>query len=144
MKPPELILNSNESQAIDIVGLFLNKQRALVGGLKTELGENIDVFSLRKCAPKMIDALDATWSVAVHGVGVGFTNTTTGEVIDVHAGLFDAPDAFDAWRIEQYAESIHSDLKDIGLILEHLASKSVVLRHPSLANHYELPVSFGT
>jgi hypothetical protein len=92
----------------------------------------------------VIDALDATWAVVVHGVGIRFANTETGEVIDVHVGLFDAPGAFDGWRMEQYAESIHSDLRDFGSILERLASEGVISRHPSLANHYEWPNSFAT
>ncbi len=139
MKPSERIPSGNEIEALSIINSFVGRQRALVIGLRGKLGKNPDVFSLRTFAPKMIDALDDTWALAVHGVGVRFVGTKTGAVVDAHVGLFDSPDAFDAWRLESYAESIRSGLEDFGPILERLASKGLVSRHESLANHYELP-----
>jgi hypothetical protein len=142
MKPSELVLDGDETEAICIVNSFVAKQGALVGDFREKLGGNTDVLSLRKNAPERIVSLNDAWAVAVHGVGVQFTNTRTGEVVDVHVGVFDAPDAVDAWRLGQYAESIHSGLEDFGPILEQLASKGVVTPHRLLPNHYELPPVF--
>lgn len=138
MKPSELVLTSHETEVVSIIHSFVEKQHGLVDRLREKLAGDFDVFSLRKSAPGMIDALNDTWAVAVHGVGVRFTGTKTEEVVDAHVGLFDFPDAFDAWRLGLYAESIHSEPEDFGPILERLASKGVISRHQSLPNHYEL------
>ena len=96
------------------------------------------MLSLRRLAPESISTFDGTWAIGVHGVGVRFANTKSREVVDVHVGLFDAESAFDAWRLEEYAQSIRSELSHFGPILERLAAKGVIRRHESLANHYEL------
>jgi hypothetical protein len=48
---------------------------------------------------------DSFWEFQKHGAGVSFSKTSTGTVIDAHIEMFDAPDAFDAWRLVQYFES---------------------------------------
>jgi hypothetical protein len=140
MKPSEAILIGSEAEALFTIHSFTNKQIALLDILRERLRGNFDVFSLRNRAPRTIDALNDSWAIVVHGVGVRFTNARTEEVVDAHVGMFDFPDAFDAWRLELYAESIQSELEDIGPILERLASKGVICPHGSLANHYELPL----
>lgn len=46
------------------------------------------------------------WSFQRHGSGVLFKANKDGTVIDAHLGMLKAPDAFDAWRLLQYFESV--------------------------------------
>jgi hypothetical protein len=121
-----------------MIKTLVRKQQALVREFRSALSADADVLTLRMCAPKSISAFDGTWAIGVHGVGVRFANTKSKEVVDVHVGLFDADAAFDAWRLEEYAQSIRSELNHFEPILERLAAKGVIRRHELLANHYEL------
>jgi hypothetical protein len=46
------------------------------------------------------------WCFQRHGSGVLFKSSKDGTVIDAHLGMIKAPDAFDAWRLMQYFESM--------------------------------------
>jgi hypothetical protein len=47
------------------------------------------------------------WQFQRHGVGICFTGQTTGKIIDVHTSVHQHPKAFDAWRLQQYFESLN-------------------------------------
>jgi hypothetical protein len=138
MGNPAPSLIGEELRGLDLIESLVRKQQALVREFRAALGDDANELTLRACAPGSVHALDETWSVAVHGVGVRFTNAKTGEAIDVHVGVFESDRAFDAWRLEEHAESIHAKPRRFEPIIEQLASKGVVRRHKTLANHYEL------
>lgn len=46
------------------------------------------------------------WGFRRHGSGVLFKSSKDGTVIDAHLGMVKVPDAFDAWRLMQYFESM--------------------------------------
>ena len=138
MNPSVLSLKNEEIKTLQIIEALVRKQNILVNELRANLSGNSDVFALRESAPDTIHAFDETWAVAVHGAGVRFTNTKTKEVVDMHVGIFDHADAFDTWRLEEYAESIHSELQRVESIIERLVSEGVIQKHRSLAGHYEL------
>jgi paraquat-inducible protein B len=121
-----------------VIKALVHKQRFLVREFRAALSEDANQLTLRRLAPKSLSTFDGTWAIGVHGVGVRFANTKSKEVVDVHVGLFDADSAFDAWRLEEYAQSIHSELDNFEPILERLAANGVIRQHESLANHYEL------
>lgn len=54
-----------------------------------------------------IVAQDEKWEFQRHGKGMCFTATQSEKIVDIHVGLREYPQAFDAWRIVQYIESIH-------------------------------------
>ena len=138
MNPSVVSLKNEEIKTLQIIEALVRKQNFLVDELRANLSGNLNVFALGESAPATIHALDETWSVAVHGVGVRFTNMKTKEVVDMHVGILDHADAFDTWRIEEYAESIHSELHGFESIIERLVSEGVIQKHRSLAEHYEL------
>lgn len=51
-------------------------------------------------------ALGEEWKFQRHGKGICFTGHKSGKVVDAHAGISAYPKAFDAWRLEQYFDSI--------------------------------------
>ena len=141
MIPPAQLPSNEEIGVLRLIEVFVRKQHLLLVEFRANLGLNADRLSLRKYSPVSVNVLKYVWTTAVHGAGVSFTNSTTNEFIDVHVGLFDSDQAFDAWRLEAYAESIHSTIQDTGRALELLAAKGLIRRHSTLPKHYELLLS---
>ena len=86
---------------------FANLQASLIQALLASSPDAHDEFTLRGRVPDQL-SLDGTWRVRVHGVGVRFVRTSPSTVVDAHVGMFEAPRAFDIWRLEQYFRSRRS------------------------------------
>lgn len=138
MNPSTISLSDTDVIGLKVIRALVRKQRFLVREFRAALSGDANELTLRRLAPKSLSTYDGSWDIGVHGVGVRFANTRSKEVVDVHVGLFDADGAFDAWRLEEYAQSIHSELDNFEPILERLAAKGVIRQHKSLENHYEL------
>lgn len=55
-----------------------------------------------------VSPLERVWDFKRHGVGLRFVERHKGTVVDMHQYLRD-PKVFDAWRLEQYLESIDAN-----------------------------------
>jgi hypothetical protein len=69
------------------------------------------------------------WKFIRHGAGVMFIGDETSEVVDAHRIYADIYEAFDAWRVLQYAES-----RGISAITERSVQESLerMLRHKEI------------
>jgi hypothetical protein len=134
-------LSDEELGILRLIDSLIQKQHALLPAFRAVLGKNTSVYSMKKNSPDSISVLGESWAIAVHGVGVRFSNVKSGEVVDVHVGVFDSENAFDAWRLESYANSISYGECDFKRILDQLAAKKFIQNHKNIPMHYELIVS---
>jgi hypothetical protein len=127
---------------------FAAKQNDLIRQMLPKLPPGTDELSLLRAAPSQVFAMGQDWDVSAHGIGVSFTGSLSGEVIDVHCGVFDDPPPVDAWRLEQYIESslldsrlgprFPQDSKTIQSMLAALAEVGTLIETPEGSDCYLL------
>ncbi|MBW4681853.1 MAG: hypothetical protein KME19_17310 [Microcoleus vaginatus WJT46-NPBG5] len=104
-----------------VLEFFINKPKESVEIILefVELQHNL-IFAFQQTFPHLNDweymldfpqsgnfyALGEEWKFQRHGKGICFTGQKSGKVVDAHAGILTYPKAFDAWRLEQYFDSI--------------------------------------
>lgn len=127
------------TQPLEIIRQYAEKQSLLVRELIANSPNDVNEFNLKYKTPSEVDAFGVSWRVIPHGVGIQFNNCQNGEVVDVHEGLFDAPDAFDAWRIEEFSNSLKTLEKiDWPVVLSDLEVRGDIAAHPNYRNHFVL------
>jgi hypothetical protein len=86
---------------------FVEFQPRLIIALQKQFPQNDDweyMLALPKAGSLFV--VNENWTFQRHGLGVCFTGQSSGKVIDVHTFLNKYPKAFDAWRLQQYFESL--------------------------------------
>jgi len=61
--------------------------------------------------------------------GVCFTGQSSGKVIDVHTFLNKYPKAFDAWRLQQYFESLEMITVRCGVNIYHISEENGIEKY---------------
>lgn len=94
------------SNAIEHVRAFAGLQARLVFSLCNSCCglKQLELNGIPKGGSLVLN--NDVWGFQRHGSGVLFKAIKDGTVIDAHLGIFKAPDAFDAWRLLQYFESV--------------------------------------
>lgn len=91
--------------ATNVVSEYSNLQARLVAATRLAYPSlDKDLIGINRVGNVCAD--DETWAFALHGVGVRYVGTRSGRIVDVHVQMIEHPDAVDAWRLEQYLESI--------------------------------------
>lgn len=86
---------------------FIKTQKQLVSKFTQEYIKNNQSNLLNNCPRNgYINVSNKNWYFQRHGNGVCFIEQDNGQVIDVHLKMLEHPDAFDAWRLIQYFESV--------------------------------------
>lgn len=132
----------NMNAELSIIRSYVEKQAALVDCVKERLDGSIGKFDLRNAVPASVKTNGIAWTLSPHGLGVCFKSEATEEVIDVHVGFLDAPNAFDAWRLALYCESLHlrqRDHSEWDRTLLNLAACQSIIPHAVHSKHYVLP-----
>lgn len=89
-----------------IVGEFVELQYNLISVFR-HIFTQIDWKYLLNCPQNgNFYALGEEWKFQRHGKGLCFTGQKSGKVVDAHTEISAYPKAFDAWRLEQYFNSI--------------------------------------
>ena len=126
---------------IDLIQSLISKQKNLTRSLHSQSSAIIDEITLRYHVPCFIKVGRQTWATKVHGIGILFKNTSTGEIIDMHVGVLENPDVFDAWRLFQYSESIKGKNHGYNVwckVLEDLATEGMIIPDAKYYRHYTL------
>ena len=91
--------------ALTTLRKFSKLQRSLVKTLMRDFKpKSTNIFRDIKSGVLQIED-NISWKYVRHGIGVRFTSNS-GEIVDAHVGMVEHPETFDAWRIEQFLESI--------------------------------------
>ena len=98
-------MTMNTQSRIEVIRDYVDLQTSLIKAVTSGFDESIDDLNFKKAVPEKVTADGRTWNVRPHGVGIRFECPSTGEVVDAHVGFLDAPDSFDAWRLEEYCDS---------------------------------------
>lgn len=120
---------------------FVDVQYKLISMTRAQLAPSITEYDLKDALPSTIVVDGTTWCLGVHGIGVRFVNAQTSVVVDVHVGMFDAPDGFDAWRLTQYDESLSKAAENVSSwsqTLAELVRDGFIELHPSRSRHFRL------
>lgn len=94
-------------EVLPVIVDFIEIQKQLVSAFIQEHIQNNQSNFLINC-PKSgyLNVLNYKWYFQRHGNGVCFSEHESGQVVDVHVKMVEYPDAFDAWRLSQYFESV--------------------------------------
>ncbi len=129
------------NDALEFIRGYVKKQKRLVESVVSQIDESTDEFGLEDTVPEFVTVDGSGWSIIAHGLGLLFVNKQSGEAVDVHVGVLDASDAFDAWRLQEYCESIGWEEIDVNRwpsILGSLLVAGSIKRHEHRPNLYVL------
>ena len=126
-------------ERLHLIREYVQLQNKLVSKAVSELDSDATEFDFEDSLGDAVTIDGVKWAAKAHGLGVMFTNLRTNLVVDVHVGFIDAPTAFDAWRLVQYAESkqgTNEDLKSWQETLNELGREGVLEQHGKYEGHY--------
>lgn len=128
------------TSTVEFLCAYVSKQKRLVRDLFLKSSELTDELDLRDKTCSEVQCDGELWKVVPHGAGVRFENVASKEVVDVHLGLFEAPDAFDIWRLEENADSVgfEPDGNDWEKWITENLDSGVLVRHNTLSKHFVL------
>jgi hypothetical protein len=114
---------------------FVEFQPRLIIALQKQFPqyENIDwddweyMLALPKAGSLFV--VNENWTFQRHGLGVCFTGQSSGKVIDVHTFLNKYPKAFDAWRLQQYFESLDMITVRCGVSIYNISEENEIEKY---------------
>ena len=131
-------------QQLDLIREYVDLQSKLLQSAAAHWHCDSTCYTFQRSLPPTVTLDGTAWNAQPHGLGIRFTHPTTGLVVDPHLGVLDAPSAFDASRLQQYAASRSHAPATPGTylswhaVLDDLAQSREILPHPSYDRHYLL------
>ena len=109
---------------------FVEFQPRLILALQKQFSQNDDweyMLALPKTGSLFV--VNENWTFQRHGLGVCFTGQSSGKVIDVHTFLNKYPKAFDAWRLQQYFESLEMITVRCGVNIYNISEENEIEKY---------------
>ncbi len=98
---------TKSSDVAAILLVFVELQSNLISTFQQRFPQIIDSeYLLNSPRSGSILSQEEEWQFQRHGVGICFAGQKSSKVVDAHVGMLEYPQAFDAWRLFQYFESI--------------------------------------
>ena len=133
----DTLSDDTTTKRLQLIREYVILQEKLVLEAVSKLDPAATEFDFEYSLPPTITIDGTVWSTKAHGAGVMFVNSRTRTIVDVHVGFMDSPNAFDAWRLVQYCESIlgtNEDFTSWQYTLDELARNGRIIPHEKHAS----------
>lgn len=98
-------MSTTAANNVSLLREYVSIQTMLLFELNSTITEEIDEFNFKDLIPDTISAKGKIWNLMPHGLGIKFTNQTSGEIVDAHKGFLDSPRSIDPWRLATFCLS---------------------------------------
>lgn len=129
------------NKRLQLISRFVELQQRLIKTMLSQVDGTIDEYDFKEVIPKSITVSKIDWSIGPHGIGMTFRSIPKDQIVDVHVGFLDAPNAFDLCRLKTYCGSTHyHDRIDEpwSETLQRLLDQGQITCHAKYPNHYVL------
>ncbi|MBD2039800.1 hypothetical protein H6F56_03900 [Microcoleus sp. FACHB-672] len=101
------MVETKHTKSVEIILQFVEIQKKLISAFQQKFS-HINKWEYMLDIPRTGNfyALGEEWKFQRHGKGICFTGQKSGKVVDAHTEISAYPKGFDAWRLEQYFNSI--------------------------------------